>query len=129
MKKTVFVIMLLVGASLVSSAQQQRQRLSPEERTQRQVEQLQESLKLTPEQKSKVVTILTAQSKSIDSLRQAANGDFQSMRGKMAPIQENTEKQIKAVLTDEQAKKYDSYIQERRSRMQQGGQRRGSQGN
>lgn len=124
MKKTAFIVILLLSVAAVSKAQQQRQRLSSEERVQRQVEQLQEKLNLTADQKAKVTAIFTAQSQSIDSLRKASNGDSQAMRGKMRPIMDTSEKQLKEVLTDEQEKTYEAYRQEQRSRMQQGrGQR------
>lgn len=124
MKKTAFIVILLLSVAAVSKAQQSRQRLSSEERVQRQVEQLQQKLNLTADQKAKVTAIFTAQSQSIDSLRKASNGDFQAMRGKMKPIMDTSDKQLRAVLTNDQQKTYEAYRQEQRSRMQQEGKQR-----
>jgi protein CpxP len=117
MKKLLLVCCFIVGISAVSRAQG-RQRMTPDQ----QVAQLKTQLTgLTDDQATKLTAIFTTQSKSMDSLRTAANGDFSSMREKMQPMQAATAAKVKAVLTPEQATAYQKIQDERRARMQQGG--------
>jgi periplasmic protein CpxP/Spy len=118
MKKLLLVCFFLLGISAASYAQGGgRQRQTPEQQTAA----LKESLKLTDDQAAKIKVILTQQGKVRDSLFQAANGDFSSIREKMMPLQTATATKVKAVLTKEQAEAYQKQMDERRARFQQGG--------
>lgn len=118
MKKLLLVCCFVAGISAVSFAQGGgRQRQTPEQ----QVEAMKTSLSLNDDQVAKIKVILTAQTKTRDSLITSANGDFASIREKMTPLQTAATAKIKAVLTKEQAEAYQKQQDERRARMQQGG--------
>ncbi|HVW97571.1 MAG TPA: Spy/CpxP family protein refolding chaperone [Mucilaginibacter sp.] len=87
-------------------------RRSPEERA----KQLQTQLKLTDDQTTKITAIYQAQTKSIDSLRDAG-GDRSAFR----PIMQSANDKIKAILTPDQAAAWQKMMDERRARMQGGG--------
>jgi periplasmic protein CpxP/Spy len=113
MKKIMMICLFVLGVSAVSYAQGGRMRMSPEDR----VKQMKESLKLTDDQATKITAIYQAQSKSMDSLRNAG-GD---MRNQMRPMMQATNDKVKAILTPEQATAWQKEMDERRARMQNGG--------
>jgi len=96
----------------MSYAQGGGQRRSPEERA----KMMQTQLKLTDDQTAKVTTIYQAQTKQIDSLRNAG-GDRSAFR----PIMQATNDKIKAILTPEQATAWQKMMDEQRAQRQQGG--------
>jgi methyl-accepting chemotaxis protein len=63
---------------------------------------VQDDLKLSAEQATKIKTINEDMGKKIQAMFAEANGDFQSLRPKMQELRQDTEKQITGVLTDEQ---------------------------
>jgi hypothetical protein len=71
----------------------------PAARLQAQVELYTTRLKLTPAQVEQVKVVLTKQSEEMRALFQSANGDFSSIREKMQPLREASEKKIEALLT------------------------------
>jgi len=105
MKKLLLVALLAIGVSAASFAQG-FQRPTPEAQV--------ESLKtggvtgITADQSTKLIAIYTAAGKSQDSLMQALNGDFGSMREKMTPLRAAQTAKIKAVLTADQQKQFDA---------------------
>jgi Spy/CpxP family protein refolding chaperone len=117
MKKFLLMCCILLGISAVSRAQGGGGRMSPEDRA----KQMQTSLKLSDDQTAKITAILKVQATKMDSVRTAANGDRDAMRSAMGPIRTNTNTQIKAVLTPDQAAAYQKMQDEMRARMQQGG--------
>lgn len=120
MKRLLLVVALLVGIVTFSKAQGFNQG-TPAERAERSFSRLPESLKLTADQKTKIMAIYVAQVKPQDSLIAVANGDFQSIRPKFLELSEATDKKIIAILTAEQKPAYEAYAKERAARM--GGQR------
>ena len=104
MKKVLLVCAFAIGISAASYAQQGggRMRVTPE----KQVETLKTSLALNDDQTAKVTTIVKAQAKVMDSLRQAANGDWQSMRPAMTALRKTTSTKIMAILTPDQQTTY-----------------------
>ncbi len=56
------------------------------------------------------------------TMREEANGDFASMRGKMQELRAAQNEEIKAILTDEQFEKYQKFMAERRSNRRGRGQ-------
>lgn len=117
MKKIFLMCCLFVGITAASYAQGGRMRMSPEDQT----KQLASTLKLTDDQSAKVLAIYQAQGKKMDSLRTAANGDFQSMRPAMQSMREDTNNKINALLTDDQKAAYKKYQDDMRARMQNRG--------
>ncbi|MCQ6959379.1 Spy/CpxP family protein refolding chaperone [Mucilaginibacter aquariorum] len=111
MKKIMMICLFLLGVSAVSFAQG-RQRMSTADR----VKAMKESLKLSDDQVTKITAIYDAQTKSMDSLRNAG-GDRAAMR----PMMQATNDKVKAVLTPEQAAAFQKEMDERRARMQNGG--------
>lgn len=125
MKKIFLLIALLAGTISLSQAQQRPQR-NPEEMAKRNLEMLDKRLSLTDDQKTKISAILLSQSRTMDSLRNAAGAeeDRQAMRSKMQSFQQGNQQKIKEVLTDVQKKSYETLLTEQRNRMGDGGQRR-----
>lgn len=134
MKKALLAFAFVAGSISFSMAQQGQgggQQRSPEERAKQQSERLAERLKLSADQKAKVEAIYLAQGKSVDSLRKAnEGGDRQQLFQKMQPLREQADKNVAAILTEDQKKEYAKIQEEMRSRMGggQGGGRRGGQG-
>lgn len=128
MKKLSIVVTLLLCVITFANAQNRPQggrgMGTPEERAQRQTEMLSTRLNLTAEQKAQAQAIFLSQAKSIDSLRNASQGDFQAMRSKIQPIQQASDSKLISLLNDEQKKQYTAFQEERRARMQNGGPRR-----
>jgi phosphotransferase system IIB component len=114
--------LLVLGLVAVPSLHAQRG--DPAARLQQKVELYTTRLKLTPAQVEKVKQILTKQSQDMQALFQSANGDFSSIREKMAPMREETDKKIVAVLTSDEQKQAFAALQkeqaERRANMQRG---------
>lgn len=106
----------VLGISAVSFAQG-RMQATPEERA----KQMQTEYKLTDDQTAKVLAVYTAQAKTRDSIRTAANGDGQAMRQAMRPMMEATNAKLKAILTPEQYAAFEKANAERMQRMRQGG--------
>ncbi|MDP4291923.1 MAG: hypothetical protein Q8908_12640, partial [Bacteroidota bacterium] len=102
---SMIALLLLIGSTV--SAQNQQQRRTPEERAKMQAEAVKTALSLNDDQTAKVVTILIATSKKVDSLRTAnQGGDRQAMMTAMKPINDARDAQIKAILTPDQATKF-----------------------
>lgn len=129
MKKTFLLIALFTAILSVSKAQPRQQR-TPEEMAQRNVEMLEKRLNLTADQKAKVYSTILSQYKTMDSLRTAgrnSDADRQEMFSKMRAMQEENDKKISALLTDDQKKTYEEWVKERQSRMRGGMGRQGGQ--
>jgi protein CpxP len=114
MKKLLLVCALIIGVSAVSLAQGGgRMRMKPEE----QVAALKTSLTLTDDQSAKVLAIYTVQGKTMDSLRTAANGDYQSMRPVMTAVRKKTSDKVLALLTADQATIYKKQLADQAAAM------------
>ena len=113
--------MLVLGLTVVPELHAQGGG-DPAARLQQQVEQYTTQLKLTPDQVTQVKAILTKQSEDMRALFQSANGDFASVREKMTPLREATDKKIVALLTTPEQKAAFVVLQkeqaERRANMQ-----------
>lgn len=126
MKKLLFSVVLVLGIYATSRAQQERgggMRMgTPEEMAKRNLEQIDEKVKLDDVQKDSVYSYLEAQAKVQQQLFEKARegGDRQKLMGQMQVLQEDIDKKIKGVLSEDQVKKYDAYAKERNERMQRG---------
>jgi len=127
MKKAFLILALFAGTVTLSQAQPGGQQRTPEERAKMQVSRLPETLKLTADQKTKIESIFLSQAKSMDSLRTAGGGDREAMFAKLAPIRQETDKKISAILDEDQKKAFAAYQEEARKRMGQGGRGQGGQ--
>ena len=81
--------------------------MSPDAR----VEQLDKALSLTSDQKTKVKEIYAKSQESMRSAVRGGGGDRQAAREKMMEMMRSTRDQVRAVLTDEQQKKFDALPQ------------------
>jgi len=72
-----------------------------------QVAALDKAVTLTPDQKTKVLAIYTADAKKMTDLRASQDPD---MRNKMMAMRTDEQTQIKALLTDDQKPKYDAML-------------------
>jgi len=100
---------------LYGTAQTQRMQMSPQE----QAKTLKDSLSLTDDQTTKIEKILMDAREESTTLMSQNNDDRDALRASMHTLQKKTDTQIKTVLTEDQAKKYDALNQARRARMQQ----------
>ncbi|NQU86499.1 MAG: hypothetical protein HQ541_12130 [Mariniphaga sp.] len=111
---------LLLTALLLTVvfAQAQQRGGDPAERAKRQVEELKTTLDLSDDQATKIEAIILDYGKKTSELRQSmgADGDRSAMREKMGVIREEQTKQIKALLNEDQVKKYDTYLEEQAER-------------
>lgn len=102
-----------------------RQQMTPEQRLQRQTQQLVEQLKLNKDQEAKVSAInkkyMENQSVDWSKMRDASDDERAKMRETMTKVQAERSKEIKAVLNAEQVKLYDE-MQKRREEGRRNGQ-------
>ena len=125
MKKLMMICALLFSVITYANAQQGGGRMggTPEERAKRNTDQLAEKLKLTEDQKTKVLALYTAQNAEMTKAREAGGGDF---REKMTKMMDETNTKIEAVLTEEQKPTFKALVEERKkameARMNGGGQ-------
>lgn len=110
-----YLASFFLGVFLSVTVNAQPFRMSVQER----VQILKDSLNLTQEQEKKITEILTAQQTEAQKMRENFQGDREAARTYMMESMKKTDEQIKAVLTKEQAQKYDAMIKARRERMLQ----------
>jgi Spy/CpxP family protein refolding chaperone len=88
---------------------------SPEEQTKRWTKRL----NLSEEQQTKVKAVLEDQHKQMEQLHNDSSTPQQDKFSKMSEIHENSSTQIKAILNEDQQKKFDKIEQEQHERMRQ----------
>jgi len=89
--------------------------MKPEER----VKQLDEKLKLSDDQKTKLTTVFTEQAEAMTKMREEMQGaDRDAMREKMQKFRADNDTKVSAVLTDDQKKTYEAWQKEQRAEMQ-----------
>ncbi|HNX54168.1 MAG TPA: hypothetical protein PLG33_07350 [Prolixibacteraceae bacterium] len=108
-----------------------RPQMNPEEMVKRQTQRLVEELKLNKDQEAKVLAINKkyTEKRPFDfaKMRDASDAERAKMREEMMKIQAERNKEIRAVLTPEQAKIFDEN-QKKREEMRRNGQGRGNFG-
>jgi periplasmic protein CpxP/Spy len=125
MKKLMMICGLLLGVIGFAQAQQGEGRpgggpggrmgMNPEAR----VKQLDEKLKLSDDQKTKLTAIFTEQGEAQKKLREEGQGgDRQAMMEKMQKMRTDVETKINAVLNDEQKKTYKAMLDEQKAEME-----------
>jgi protein CpxP len=122
MKKLMMICGLILGVVAFAQAQQPgggRQgggrMMNPEAR----VKQLDEKLKLSDEQKTKLTSLFTAQADAQKKMREEAqDGDREAMREKMQAFRADNEKKLNAILTADQQKAYKAFQEEQRAEME-----------
>lgn len=109
---------LMLGIAGFAQAQQGGGRgmmMKPEER----VKQLDEKLKLSDDQKTKLTAVFTEQADTMKKLREEGQGgDREAMREKVQKLRADNDIKVSAVLTDDQKKTYEAWQKEQRAEMQ-----------
>jgi protein CpxP len=119
MKKLLMICGLLLGTITLTNAQDGgRKMISPEDRAKRQTERLAEKLKLSEEQKSKVLAIYTEQAAEMTKDMQAAKEDRKAKHEEMKARMTASEAKIEAILTADQKKAYEEMKAERKAAME-----------
>lgn len=122
MKKLGLLLMIVVLGTTMSIAQNRGgQRMDPEERAKKSTEALKEELDLKKDQEKKVYELNLKAGKEMTAAWEAADGDREVMREKMGKVRDNTNKEMKKILSDDQYKKYEKYLKEQREKRGQGG--------
>jgi periplasmic protein CpxP/Spy len=108
-------LVLVIGVTILFStlAQAQTQRMSVEDR----VKILKDNLKLSDEQSSKITNILEDQREEMTTAMKDIRNSRDSMQTVRQEIMKKTDENIKSVLTENQAKKYDTMLKARRAHM------------
>ena len=117
--KAIFAIAVMFVLSLaVNSYAQMGSGMNPQERMKRTLEEFKTRLTLTDAQFAKVDTILQAQTAEMTKIRESSGGDRDAMRSAIMDLRAKTDKQIEAILTDEQKVEYKKLQKERAQRLQ-----------
>jgi len=112
LKKTFYVLATMLAVNFTTQAQD----FNPEAMVQRQMDRLENELKLTKEQSKKIWPMLTENVEKMMELRQSGLG-MDQMREAMQKNGQAMMENMKAILTPEQIEKY----KEMQARMRQGG--------
>jgi Spy/CpxP family protein refolding chaperone len=122
-KRMTFGFVIVIGILILFSTltQAQQQLLSVEER----VKILKDKLKLSDVQIDKITKILEDQREEITTTMNDNRGDREAMHNAMQELMKKTNSQIKEVLTEDQAAKYDKMIKGHRERIGQRAQESG----
>ena len=123
MKKIGFLLIALLFGTMVSMGQNW-QNATPEEMAKRQTDQIKEKCGLDKTQEKKVYDLNLESSKKMAKMREemrGGGGPNEEMRAKMTKIREDQNAEMKKILTADQYKKYEQYLEERRAARQQGG--------
>ena len=134
--KRIGLILTLILSTMVMSAQRgdssQRsddrkggQKMSAEDRQKKELEQLTETLALTPEQVTDITALQDTLSVTMEEKRSTMSKDTdrKAMSEGMKELREKYNEDVLALLTEEQKVKYEAYLEKRES---QGKQRQGS---
>lgn len=122
MKKiTTLLILLFSIGSITLFAQQHgpRERLSPAERAEKTVEHLNKELTLTKQQQTELKNWFTTHYKQQEETFKKNHAERKAMREQMQKNREQTEAQLKKILTTEQFQKYQEKEQERQKEKQE----------
>jgi Spy/CpxP family protein refolding chaperone len=118
-KRMTIGFVLIIGIAILFSTPAQTQpkakpqRMSIEDR----VKILKDSLKLNDEQSVKITKILEDQREEMTTAMNENRDNRDAMQTARKEIMKKSDEQIKAVLTEDQAKKYDEILQQLRTRM------------
>jgi Spy/CpxP family protein refolding chaperone len=114
----VFLVGCVVGAVL-DNLYETRWNADPDsKRSVREIQQLDDLLDLTPEQRQQRDSILEASRPDFEKLFAENRELLKPNNRKYADLQQQTRAKIRAILTEEQAKAYDEYYERRRQRGQ-----------
>lgn len=121
-KSFIFAILFLASFATLQAQATKKAKMSPEQRVDRQTEQMASQLSLSDEQKAKVKVVNEKYAKQMQDLR-ANTEDRTQLRPKMQEMRQAQEKEISQYLTKEQTEKWAQIKNEkkdRRAEMQKG---------
>jgi Spy/CpxP family protein refolding chaperone len=110
----VFVIGLVTGALIWNAYETRWNTDRDARRSQREVNQIYDFLELTPEQRQQFQSIVAASRPDFEKLFEENRKLLAPNQKKLAELQEDTRNKIRAILTEEQVKKYNEYNEKRR---------------
>ncbi len=110
----VAAMVFVAGLLQVAFSQGQGMRMSPAQRA----DALGKQLGLDSTTVVKLTAIMEKYQKQMMDKREELQGDMDGMRAAMTEIRDNQTKDIKALLTEDQAKKYDDILKQQQQRMQ-----------
>ena len=116
--KKLFVISIMLAATVTFATAQQRQRQTPEESAKAYTERMETLLTLTAAQKTKIQAINLDLAKQMNAQFQSNQGNREAMLAAMQAIEKKRDDQYKPVLTADQYKKYLVDKEERRKEME-----------
>ena len=108
--KSLLLVALFIGLTGLINAQNQQ-------RTEHRIQRLQEALKLTDDQTTKITEIMTRQDKQAAQEQSSKPLNKRSMMKNERMRMSAMDKEIEPLLTPEQLKKYESYKKERMNQM------------
>ncbi len=142
MKKILVLLVLTLGIFTIASAQrgtgerpskarpERGMRMDPKERIEKQTARMQEELELTDEQTADIKALMLENMEArqaemekrraeMEEAQEQQKMDFEKMRAEMKAQRDAQNEQIKAMLTKEQAEKYDAMLKEQEERMKE----------
>ena len=122
--KRILLFALMVMLGLGSAIAQQRGNFDPEKMLQRQVDEMKQTLNLTPDQVAKITPILkSAQEKQRAQMQKMRDGggnfDREKMRADRQKMMAETDAKIKPILKADQVKKLETFRQDQQKKMQE----------
>jgi Spy/CpxP family protein refolding chaperone len=144
MKKNIctFALSALLGATAMIAAPQENSAPAPQNQStqtegtranghrqpdpQRQVQRLAKRLQLTSDQQNQLLPILSQQAEQAKAVRNDSSLSATDRRAKLHEIRQESNTQIRNVLTDSQKQQYDAMLQQAHSRMKRHGGSTGS---
>jgi Spy/CpxP family protein refolding chaperone len=128
MKKLILAFAILIS-SISLFAQDAKPKKTPEQRATMYVKELTTELSLTADQSSKIKAIQLESIKKLDELKAKATdgGDKKAGKKEAKAVTEAANASIKAILTDEQKAKFDTWLAEKKEKMKkkEGGKDKG----
>jgi protein CpxP len=106
MKKITLMLCLFLGLTIVANAQTHPTNADPIKKA----KELQQKLKLTDAQTTKIAAIYTDSEQKFEKIKVAEKGNNDKMLVAIRPLRQENIKKIKAVLTPAQAAKYEKMV-------------------
>ncbi|MBK0370443.1 DUF4890 domain-containing protein [Flavobacterium agrisoli] len=134
MKKFLLVALLSIGMVGFAQNRPERERLTPEQRVEKQTERLTKELNLSSDQQKQVKDLLTSESAEMQKMRgersdrasKPTAAEREVMKKQMTAAKEGHNAKMKTILTDDQYKKFVTNQEKSQERMRENVERRRS---
>lgn len=113
-----FLLFVMIFATVTVAQNRGMGNFDPKERAKSQTDELTKVLDLNKDQQQKVLDLQLKSAEEMTAMRQEmmnGGGDRDAMREKMTKSREELNAAMKKILTDDQYKKYEKYLEERRN--------------